>query len=487
LGWNAAAQFSVQVLQFGTSVAIARLLGPQELGLMAMIMVFTGFAAIFYDMGLGSALIQRKDLSEGHLNSVFWINAGTGALMTVLFMASAPLIARFYGQPALRLLTMVVSLTFIPAALGVVQVSVLGKELNFRARFWIETISTLVSGALAVFMALTGAGIWSLVAQSLSLAALRFVITWHISTWRPTWSFDPEAFRELFKFSRNVLANGAVQYWGRNVDRLLLGRFIGSAGVGLYGLAFRSITLPLELTTNVTNSVMFPVFAAIQGDADTLRRAYLRSICMIALLTFPLMIGLAVLANPLVLFLYGDKWRASIGIVQILAFSGIAQSVYNTAAWLFLSQGRSDILLWLGVYASVVRVCGVIAGIHWGAMGVAWAYLIGTYLFLLYPTWLFAGRLLNLGFDKLLLNLAEPFLSASGMGAAVWMCDQWVFGHLAPWLRVATGVPCGILIYSLLIYLFQGDACGELKFALLEVGGKKFPILRRAFAPAEAR
>ena len=478
LGWNGAAQLSVQGLQFLTSLVLARLLGPREFGLMSMVMVFAGFASIFSDMGLGSALIQRRELSERHTNSVFWINVGGGVFLTAVFAAAAPLIARFYHQPQLRMLTVFVALTFIPPSLSVAQNALIEKSLNFRTRFLIEASSGVFSGAVAVGMALKGAGVWSLVGQSLAWGATRLIVTWRLSPWRPKWTFDLGAFKELFGFSRNLLANGIFTYWGRNMDRLVLGRFMGSIDLGIYSFAFRSISLPLELTTNVTNTVMFPALSAIQDDLETLGRVYLRSTRMIALVTFPVLIGLAALAEPVVLLLYGQRWRASIRVVQILAFSGMAQSVYATAAWVFLSQGRSNLVFRLGVWGTVVRAVGALAGIPWGVIGVAWAYVVGSYGFLLYPVWNSAGKLVNLRFSRLVLNLAGPFFCAACMGAAVWICDRWLVAGFAPWLRVAVGVPLGTLVYVLLIQQLKLEAWHELRGALLEVGGKRFPVLR---------
>jgi O-antigen/teichoic acid export membrane protein len=483
-GWNGAAQFSAQTLQFVTSLALARLLGPKEFGLMAMVMVFAGFASIFSDMGLGAALIQRRDLSERHINSVFWINVGAGVLLTILFASAAPLVARFYQQPQLRLLTALVSLTFVPGALSVAQSALIDKSLNFRARFWIEASSALVSGVVAICMALTGAGVWSLVGQSLASAVTRLTVSWRLSTWRPNWSFDPRAFKELFRFSRNLLANGVITYWGRNADRLVLGRFVGSVDLGVYSFAFRAINIPLDLTTSVTNAVMFPAFSIIQDDRAMVSRVYLRSIRMIALVTFPIMIGLAVLAEPVVLLLYGDRWRASIGIVQILALSGMAQSVYNTAVWVFLSQGRTDLLVRLGIYASLVRAVGAAAGIPWGVTGVAWSYVVGSYGFLWYPTWRSAGSLVNLRFNRMLQNLAGPFFCAAGMGVIIWIFDRWVVGHFAPWLRVAAGLPLGILIYGSLVRRLKLQAWYDLRAALIDVGGERFPLLGRVLGEA---
>ena len=218
LGWNAATQLSAQGLQFATSVFIARLLGPHDFGLMGMVVVFTGFASIFYEMGLGAAVIQRQDLSERHLNSVFWFNVSVGMFLTAAFAGAAPIVARFYREPMLRSLTAVVSLTFIPASLAVVQNALIDKSINFRMRFWIGIdCDLLTSGFIAISMALPRGGgrFWSLVAQSLALAVTRLIVTWHLSAWRPAWSFDPQAFKELFRFSRNLLANSILGYWGR--------------------------------------------------------------------------------------------------------------------------------------------------------------------------------------------------------------------------------------------------------------------------------
>jgi PST family polysaccharide transporter len=356
------------------------------------------------------------------------------------------------------------------------------KSLNFRAKFWIEVTSAVLSGAVAVGMALRGAGVWSLVGQSLASATTRLTITWHLSTWRPSWSFDPKAFRELFKFSSKLMANGILSYCGSNIDRLVLGRFMGSVDLGLYSFAFRSVSLPLDLTTSVTNSVMFPAFSIIQGERSKVSRAYLRSTRIIALITFPITTILAVLAEPIVLLVYGERWRASIPIVRILALSGMAQSVYNTAAWLFLSQGRADLLFRMGVYAAAVRACGAAGGISRGVIGVAWAYVLGSFGFLGYPTWHLAGSLVGLRFKQIVANLAGPLLCAVGMGAIIWIADQWMFRHLYPWLRLEIALPLGVLVYGLLIRQAKLEAWSEARAVLLDLSVAKFTSLRRVSA-----
>ena len=190
---------------------------------------------------------------------------------------------------------------------------------------------------------------------------------------------------------------------------------------------------------------------------------------MIALLSFPIMIGLASLAEPTVLLMYGERWRASITIIQLLAFSGMAQSLYNTAGWVFLSQGRTEIVFRLGVYATLVRAAGVAAAIPWGINGVAWAYLVGTYGFLLYPTWRTAGRLVDLRFTPMLKNVAGPFFCSLAMGAVAIVCDRSLLGHFAAWQRIAVLLPLSILVYGFLIHQCRLKAWGDVRGVCLQV------------------
>jgi O-antigen/teichoic acid export membrane protein len=430
------------------------------------------------DMGLGASIIQRSTLSDRHLNSVFWLNVATGIVLTAVFALAAPLVASFYGEPQLRMLTAAIALNFFLGSLNVVQIALLDKALNFRTKFWIETVSSLASGIVALVLAFSGAGVWSLVGQMLTLTIVRVTMAWTQTIWRPALSFDLSAIRELMRFSGHLMGFGALIYWTMNVDKLVIGRWFGSAALGIYSLADKLMRLPLVNVSDVTTSVMFPALSSIQQDVDAVRRAYLRGSRMIALITFPMMIALGVLAEPAVLVVYGAKWRASIGILQLLCFAGMVQSIYNTAGWLFLSQGRTDILFRLGVYSTAVRATGVLIGAHWGLMGVAWAYVIGGYAFIWYPTSSSAGRLVNLKFQTLLRNLAGPFACAALMGAVLWVSDRWVFGDWVVELRLAIQMVLGAVVYAVLVRLFRLQAWREAASSLLEMGAKRSRLLR---------
>jgi O-antigen/teichoic acid export membrane protein len=478
LGWSGAARLLNQLLQMAAAIVLARLLSPREYGLLGMVLVFTGFASSMADMGLGASIIQRSSLSERHLNSVFWLNLATGIALTVLIALLAPLLADFYGEPQLRLIAEVIALNFSLASLNVVQNALLDKSLNFRAKFWIETTSTGVAGMVALLLAFGGAGVWSLVGQLLTLSTLRVLIMWTRSTWRPKFAFDASAIRELMRFGGHLTGFGAVIYWSSNVDKLVIGRWIGSAALGVYSLADRLMRLPLTNVTDITTSVMFPALSSIQHEQEAVRRAYLRGIGMIALITCPMMIALSVLAEPAILVVYGSQWQASIPILQMLCCAGMAQSIYNTAAWIFLSQGRTDILFRLGVYTTAVRTIGVIIGARWGLIGVAWAYLLGTYLLVWYPTWSRAARLIGLAVPALLRQVAGPFACAALMGAVLWVSDRALLKDQSMLLRLGAQLPLAALLYLVLIRQAKLRAWTDTRAILLEMGAGRSRALR---------
>jgi O-antigen/teichoic acid export membrane protein len=266
-----------------------------------------------------------------------------------------------------------VAFNFILGSLSVVHYALLQKSLDFRSWFWIEVVTVSISGILALVLALSGFGVWSLAGQSISGTAIRTTMLWRLSSWRPRCRFDPAAVRELLRFGRHLIGFNIVVYCAQYFDKLMIGHQIGSSALGIYSLSDRLMRTPLTNVTAITSAVMFPALSRLQENVESVKRAYLRANRMIALLTFPMMLGLSVLARPAILVIYGDKWLDAVGIFQVLCFAGLAQSVYNTASWIFLSRGRPDILFRLGILSMLVRIAGVFIGMQWGLLGIAWA------------------------------------------------------------------------------------------------------------------
>ena len=470
-------QVVTQSFTFGISIVLARLLGPKAYGLVAMVTVFTGFASLFSGLGLGAAIVQRKDLEPRHLNTAFWINVVFGATMTTLMAALAPLVAWFYEEPRLTLLTAVIALRFFLDGLNVVQGALLNREMRFRITAAISMGSSVISGLLGLGMALGGMGVWSLVAQALAGALAQLLLMWRLADWRPRWSFEWRACKELFGFSASVLAFDAVNYCSRTLDQLLIGRSVGAGALGVYSRAYSLMLLPLNQVSRVVASVMFPALSIIQDDKTRVKRAYLKTIGSISFITFPMMVGLFVVANHFVLALLGTKWAETIPILKLFCWVGLIQSIAATLGLIYTSQGRTRLYFAMGTGGAVANVIAFLIGIHWGILGVAWAYSIRN-LITLFPFFTIPGRLIGLSFFEVMKSLSSTFCCALVMGAVVWGAGLLLPLGMAHWQFLAVEVPIGIASYLLLAVGFRLNTWLQVRPVLFEVlSGPLKPLL----------
>jgi O-antigen/teichoic acid export membrane protein len=463
IGWSGAQQAVQQLLKFVFTILLMRLLTPDDFGQVGMILVFAGIAQLFSELGLGAAVVQRRELRPEHLDSVFWANIAAGAALTALFAALAGPIALFYELPSLRPLTLAISLTFFIGSFRVVQYSLLQRSMAFRKLALVETVAVLLSGGLAVGLALAGYGIWSLVGQLLALSFSAAVLLWLVGGWRPSFSFRFQALRELFSFSFNLLGFSLLDYSVTRASYLLIGKFIGAPALGIYSRADQLMLMPVSQVAGVISRVMFPALSAIQDQLERVKQIYLRAIRAISLLTFPVMLGLMVTARPFVLVALGEQWAEVIPLLQVFCLAGMTMSVGTTVGWIYTSQGRTDIMMRWGLFAGVVRVSAIAIGLRWGILGVAVAWVASGYLILWYPSWAIAGRLINLRFSEMVRTLSGNFLCAAGMAAAVFLLGRAVPETWPLWLLLGIQVTAGAVIYILLILSFRVRAWRELR------------------------
>lgn len=468
LGWSGAQQAMQQGLKFAFTILLIRLLTPDDFGQVGMILVFSGLAQLFSELGLGAAIVQRRDLRPEHLDSVFWANIAAGATLTGIFAALAGPIAGFYELPSLRPLTLAISLSFIIGSLRVVQYSLVLRSMNFRKLALVETAAVLLSGILAVGMALTGFGIWSLVGQMLALSFIAAVLLWLTSGWRPSFSFSFRALKELFSFSLNLLGFSLLDYTVTRSSHLLIGKFISAPALGIYSRADQLMLLPVTQVANVISRVMFPALSAIQDQVERIKQIYLRAIRTISLLTFPLMLGLMVTARPFVIVVLGEQWAEVIPLLQVFCLAGVTMSVGTTVGWIYTSQGRTDIMMRWGLIAGAVRLIAIVGGLRWGILGVAVAWVASGYLILWYPSWTIAGRLINLRFSEMVRDLSGNFCCALTMAVTVFLLGRAVPGDWPLWRLLAVQVAAGAVIYILLVVLFRLRTWQEIRQLLVE-------------------
>jgi O-antigen/teichoic acid export membrane protein len=402
-------------MQILITAILARLLTPGDFGLIAMVAVFSNFVAIFSDFGLTSAIVQKKEVSDEALSSTFWISVGLGALLTIALAVSAPLIAAFYSEPRLTPLVVLISATFFIASFGNVQTALLTKRMNFKALAVIGVCALGISGLTSIFLAFSGYGVWSLAWNTVLSTSIVVIFTWVYSRWVPHFLLGLKHVKGLLGFGANYTGFSLVDYLARNVDNLLIGRFLGPPSLGFYNLAYNLLLFPLTNVSAVIVRVMFPALSIIQHDKQLVREAYITANRYIAAVSLPLMIWILVTAPQLIRVIYGPKWISVIPLVQILAITAAAQSILATVGLIFLSQGRTDVLFKWGAFSASIFCISFFVGLRWGVLGVAIAYTIATYV-LAYPSFAIPFRLIDLKVKDFLAKLWSIVLATLILG-----------------------------------------------------------------------
>lgn len=471
--WGAGAQAIQQALNLGVTIILARQLLPADYGMIAMILVFTGFAQMFVGWGFSAAIIQRQDLGSQHTSSVFWISTAAALALTLAFYGAAPHIAGFYGMPALEPVARWLSLTFVFSAFSIVPEALLRKSMAFERLAKIEVLTLLVPGGVAIYLALNGWGVWSLVVQYLAHQAMRSALMWFYSAWRLRLRCSLSAVRELFGYGANLTGFNFITYWGLRSDALLIGKFMDSASLGIYSRAHSLMLIPVIGGTQVISKVMFPILSSIQDDKKRVKRAYLRATRLMAFTTFPMMLGLFVVAEPFVLAALGPNWTAVAPIVQIFCFVGVTQTLCYPAGTIYMSQGRTDLIFRWGIGNAATLIVAVIIGVSFDTVAaVALAYLIAS-LALTYPCLTIPGKLIGMTFSDVIGHVAGIFGCAAAMAAGVWSLGLGLPSDWPAWAILVVQVPVGVVMYVAIAWLVNLDAFMEFKDVVLQLKYKR--------------
>ncbi|QOR76695.1 MAG: MOP flippase family protein [Thermoflavifilum sp.] len=424
VAWNTLGRISNQVLQFGLSVILMRLLQPADYGLLAMAWVVIGFAGIFNEFGFGSAIVQRQDIDAQHLSSVFWINIAIGAGFTLLFFMTAGWMANFFHTAGLKPVMQWLSFSFLIGGLGIVPGALLQKQMRFDLINQISVATTFLSGCIGVYMAYRGYGVMSLVAQSLSNSLIGLPLMFIASRWKPRLVLSWKHVRQLFSFSAYLTGFNVINYWARRSDDLLIGKFMGSTSLGIYSRAYALMLLPITQVISMVSGVMFPALSSIQHDKQRIKSIYIRVIQVIAFFSFPMMLGLVATADHFMLGIFGPKWAGVIPLIRILAFVGVLQCIGNPTGWIYLSQGKTNWMFWWGVFGSGSVVVAIIVGVWMGSIyTVAWAYLFINIL-LSYPVVAIPGRLIGMKWIEVYRPLLPTFLISASMAIIVYFAGM---------------------------------------------------------------
>lgn len=393
--WSAASAWGRQAVQFGVSIVLARLLLPQDYGLLAMAAVFVGFLGVFMTMGFGTAVIQRREVSDALLSSLYYVVLAVAAVLTVATLVAAPLCAWIYHDPRVMPVMAVLGASFLLSAPGVIPSALLNRQMRFGRLAVVELISVVIGGVASLTLAFAGFGVWALVIWLLASTAVSSVLYQAVCGWRPRLTFNWAEVRSVWNFGANVTGFSMFSYFASNADKFIIGVFFGAGPLGYYSLAYNILLKPSEAVTTVLLRVLFPILSRTQDDDARFKALYLRACGAIAFVTFPMMLGLTAVAHPFVQVVLGEKWLPAVPLIVILAPVGALQAVWGPVRLLFLAKNRTDWYFRIGVAQSCVMVCAFFAGIPWGTLGVAVAYVVVNLFWL--PVWLWLGSKLVTG------------------------------------------------------------------------------------------
>lgn len=379
VGWSFIDNISNSGITFLVGLVLARLLTPEEYGIMAMIAIFIAISNSIIDSGFSNALIRKTRIERVDYSTVFYFNLTVSILIYALLYLAAPTISVFFKEPVLLAVIRIIGWVLIINALAIIPRTQFVRNVDFKTQTKVSLISSISSGVIGIGMALGGMGVWSLVGQQLFRQFLNTLFLWVYSKWHPVWEFSMKSFKELFGFGSKLLLSGLLDTIYKNIYYIVIGRFYTSAQLGQYTRAEQFNMIFSSNLTSVVQRVSYPVLSSIQEEPERLREAYRKVIKITMLITFACMLGLAAVAKPLILILIGEKWLPAVYFLQIICFSGILYPLHAINLNILQVKGRSDLFLKLEIIKKIIAVGPIVVGIAYGIEYMLWGSVLTSF------------------------------------------------------------------------------------------------------------
>lgn len=414
--WNAFSQLFKIGVQLINIVVLAKIIPPAEYGLMAMALVVVNLGTLLRDLGTSSAIIKEKDLSNSLINTVFWFNVFMGCILAIIVCAISPLIAELYNQDRLVEILICMSIIFPLSSCASAHLALMQRESKFKKISFVEIFSSVISLIIALVAAFNGMGVFSLIMQAISINFISALLFWRLSKWRPHYNefVNFNEMRKILGFTANVSLFNIVNYFSRNADSFIIGKYMSAAILGGYNLAYRIMLFPLQSLTFVASRSLYPILSHHQEDTKKVSIIYLNCAFVVLLISAPLMSGLAIVSDPFVNFIFGPQWHITAEVLKWLAPTAILQSVLSTTGSVFMAKGRTDILLRLGILGTLLQVSGFIIGVQYDIEIFVKIYLLTNILNFL-PAMYFVLKVLKSSLLEFFIKIAPIIISVSIM------------------------------------------------------------------------
>lgn len=441
--WRFAERCSAQMVSLVVSIVLARLLAPEDYGVIALVTVFTTIMQVFVDSGLGTALIQKKNADDLDFSSVFYFNFAVCLILYTAMFAAAPFIARFYNNAALTPLVRVISLTIVISGVKGIQQSYVSRNMLFKRFFYATLGGTIFSAFLGIGLAYAGFGVWALVAQQLSNAAIDTLILWLTVPWRPKKMFSWDRLKGLLSYGWKLLASGLLDRVYSSLRSLIIGKMYSPADLAFYE---RGNQFPDVIITNINtsiDSVLLPTMASSQDDRATVKSMTRRAIKTSTYIMAPLMMGLAFCAEPIVRLVLTEKWLPCVPFLRIFCITYMFYPIHTANLNAIKALGRSDLFFKLEIVKKIVGLTILLSVMWFGVMAMAYSLLLSSVLGQIINTWP-NRKLLDYSYPDQLKDILPSILLAVGMGICVWLVSLL---HLSDAVTLLLQIPLGAVIY----------------------------------------
>lgn len=456
--WTALEKISRQVVQFIIGIILARLLLPEEFGIVGMLAIFIAVAQTFSDSGLASALIQKKDCNDKDYSTVFYFNVIVGLFSYAIIFFAAPLIAKFYNMPVLKDVVRVVALSIVIVSFTTVQNTRLTKELRFKEQSFISMMSMLSTGIVGLVLAFKGFGVWALVFQALAGQFCSSISIWIVSKWMPKFVFSKESFKQLWGFGYKILISSLINTIYSNIYTLVIGKSFSPTEVGYFNRGKHFAFLPVQTIQDMTIKVNYPILAKVQDDDERLLRAYRKLMSVPLYVLYPILIGMATTAPWLIPLMIGDKWAPCIPILQILCLGSMFTPLTHLNLNLLYVRGRTDLVLKLELIkkpiAFLILFSTIPFGLIWMIVGKA-LYEFIAFSFNCYYT----GKILGYGELKQLKVLLPIFVNCAIMSTVMTIA---MYPFDSPGTKLCIGIPTGIISYTIFSVVTKNSCFKEI-------------------------
>jgi PST family polysaccharide transporter len=399
------------LIQIGAVLFLARLLTPEDYGLVSMVLAMTGFAPVLVDLGTRDAIVQRARIANGDVSALFWITIAVGVAFTGLTAICGPVIARFYGEPRLTSIVLVSSVTFVAYALGMQHFALLRRSLKFQDIAAVEIAANVLSATLAIAMAGYGFGYWALVVRPVLTPVFLAIGAWLRCRWLPGWPTVTSDVKQMVRFGFSLTGFSLTDFVGHSSDRIAIGYRSGATSLGYYQNALFVYDNLLDVLVFPLHNVAVASLSKLRGDLNELRRSWGKALSVVAFYAMPAFGLLAVTSRDMVVLLLGAKWASAGVLLSVLALRGIPHAIERTLGWLHVTAGRTDRWLRWGLFSTFVQIFSLFCGLPFGPMGVAVAYVVSMF-FLFVPALAYAGQPLGICARDVMTIVWRPLMAS---------------------------------------------------------------------------